>query len=48
MLNTPTIDNQLTEGCKVSQIMPFLKIIAQQQKLNLTRFHITERQKEYY
>jgi hypothetical protein len=33
MLNTLTIQNSLTEGCKVSQIMPFLKIIAQQQKL---------------
>jgi len=48
MLNQLPIDNQLTEGCKLSQIMPFLKIIAQQQKLNLTKFHITERQKEYY
>lgn len=37
MLNTLTIQNSLTEGCKVSQIMPFLKIIAAQQKLNLTK-----------
>lgn len=37
MLNTIPIDNQLTQGCKVSQIMPFLNIIAQQQKLNLTK-----------
>jgi len=37
MLNQLPIDNQLTEGCKLSQIMPFLKIIAQQQKLNLTK-----------
>jgi len=36
-MNVPTIQNSLTEGCKVSQIMPFLKIIAAQQKLNLTR-----------
>jgi len=48
MLNTLSIQNSLTEGCKVSQIMPFLKIIAQQQKLNLTKFNITEKQKEYY
>ena len=37
MLNPLTIDNQLTEGIKLSQIMPFLKIIAQQHNLNLTR-----------
>lgn len=37
MLNPIQIDNQLTKGCKVSQIMPFLKIIAAQQKMNLNK-----------
>jgi hypothetical protein len=37
MLNPIQIQNSLTPGCKVSQIMPFLKIISQQQNLNLTK-----------
>jgi len=34
MLNPLTIDNQLTEGVKMSQIKPFITIICAQQKLN--------------
>jgi hypothetical protein len=32
-----TIQTNLTKGVKMSAILPFLKIIAQQQKLNLTK-----------
>jgi hypothetical protein len=32
-----TIQTNLKEGVKLSAILPFLKIIAQQQKLDLTR-----------
>jgi hypothetical protein len=33
----PTIDNTLPEGIKMSSILPFLKIIAAQQKLDLSK-----------
>ena len=33
----PTITNQLPEGIKMSAILPFLKIIAAQQKLDLRK-----------
>jgi hypothetical protein len=33
----PSIDNQLTTGIKMSAILPFLKIIAAQQKLDLSK-----------
>jgi hypothetical protein len=33
----PTTQTKLTKGVKLSAILPMLKIIAQQQKLDLTR-----------
>lgn len=42
----PTIDNQLTPGCKMSQIKPFLEILAKQHNLgSLTRLSTYKRAK---
>lgn len=42
----PSITNQLTQGCKMSQIKPFLEILAQQHKLgNLKKLSTYKRAK---
>lgn len=33
----PSIENKLKKGIKMSAVLPFLQIIAQQQRLDLTR-----------